>query len=1331
MGKSNRAFDYDDLPEVDDRYNLGECIGTGVFGKVYIAKDTEAGGKKVAVKIQRYNRDTAHYVQEEYRILRDFSHHPNLPDFYGIFRRNDGNEDEVWFSMELCELGPVIDLVNGMISKNRRVSEEHIAFIIKEVAKALVFLHENHIMHRDIKGSNILLTKEGEIKLVDYGLSRMLSSTLGKTDSLLGSPCWMAPEVVASTETDEDSGYGNRADVWALGITAIELADGKAPFQDMHPTRAMFQIVRNPPPTLYRPANWSEEFNDFINECLVKNPEHRPFIIEVMEHPFLETVPENSYHINQELKALMEQMGSTGKEKRQAECTVHSNFLKKSRNQPLERMHVEDLAALDIITEDAIIQELYARMKAGQFHSFIGDILLIVNPNERMDIYGEEYHRRHMLKSRSDNAPHIYSVADSAYQDALHHEMTQHILLTGESGSGKTTNFLHLVDHLLFLGYTINVSSDRIKDGIKLIHALIHATTPMNDYSTRGVMRTEITFGKSGKTSGAMFQVQQIEKWRVSGVDMDQSNFHIFYYFYDGLADADQLSKYMLNENRSYRYMRIPDSSRGNRPRDNPEDNVRKFKKIKETMKKFEFSDKQIEAIFTVLAAILNLGDVRFLDTDKGVAEIENPHVASKVAQLLEVDEKKFIWSLTNYCFINKGTAVRKRHTSDEARDARDVLANTLYLRLVDYIICNINHKLSVGRAIFGDKYSVKILDLYGFECFTRNHIPQLLINCLNEQLHYHFLQRIFAWEAIELTEEEVPIKPIHYYDNKSALDMLLSKCGGILHLIDEASRQAQGGEYITGEIRQRDNKFARVSEGTEFLISHYTGTVSYDAKEMPDRNLDFLPPEVIETLRLSKNPIFKQLFRNKLTKTGNLVLSFEDAVPDAKRPKASSSSDEETSTQQNSQNADGNYSQIRKMRTATSTFRALCLELLKELSVGGGAGGVHFVLCVRSDLQETPKGFHKEIVKQQLRALNVLETAKARQRGFPHRIPFPEFIRRYKFLAFDFDENVEVTKDNCRLLLVRLKMEGWLIGKSKVFLKYYNEEYLSRLYETQVKKVIKVQSMIRSYLAKRRIAKKGQKSLSNQNTKEMSEDEAAVVLQKAYRGMASRKAYGPLVSKQSSKVDKETSNFIQYYCKKWRAKTIFQVLLQYRAARFQDLFNLSQQIHLFNQSVVNDIQKINYEVDFDCIDSRAQVSGWLGRRKPSVLKMPFRLEDIPFFDTVYLCDPSQRPTGPRELDEPWDAPLRRKNNVSSQIINSSHGYSLSGAGYDENQRIRKPSVDKIIFIPYNRNPEEPIRRLSNFQLDNDHPIIVMSAQFIPGRRFGGIFLRPISTHIF
>lgn len=291
---------YDSLPDPDNRFDLQEVIGTGVCSKVYRAFDKE-GNRSVAVKCQRYENEMVHYINEEYRVLRDFSTHPNLPAFYGVYRKKftTAQPDEIWFILELCEGGSVIDIIRSLQTINKRVTEEHLSYILREIAKAVLHLHDNKVIHRDIRGSNILMTKDGEIKLCDFGLSADVKSTDGRRSTFIGSPSWMAPEVVACSKGERNSiGYESRAEVWALGITAIELADGKPPFADMHPTRAMFQILRNPPPTLYRQSLWSQNFNDFIAECLEKNPDHRPFLGEIMEHPFFTELPENDYHVS-------------------------------------------------------------------------------------------------------------------------------------------------------------------------------------------------------------------------------------------------------------------------------------------------------------------------------------------------------------------------------------------------------------------------------------------------------------------------------------------------------------------------------------------------------------------------------------------------------------------------------------------------------------------------------------------------------------------------------------------------------------------------------------------------------------------------------------------------------------------------------------------------------------------------------------------------------------------------------------------------------------------------------------------------------------------------
>ncbi|XP_015610405.1 neither inactivation nor afterpotential protein C isoform X2 [Cephus cinctus] len=1283
----------DSIQDPGKRYTLKECIGSGVCGDVYEAVDQQAGNKRVAVKIQKLTPYSQSVIVEEYRVLRDFAGHPNLPDFYGIYRKRSGKKtdfDQIWFIMELCEGGPVMDLVRGLAASDRKLREEHIAYILKEVVKALVHLHENNVIHRDIRGSNILLTKEGEIKLVDFGLSRMIKGEMGKRKTCIGSPCWMAPEVVTS-KNDPETGYGSRADVWAIGITAIELADGKPPFQDMHPTRALFQILRNPPPGLYRPANWSQNFNDFISECLEKNPDNRPFMAEIIEHPFLSELPENDYTLTQEIKSLAMNMSAKGKVDRKPEVIVRKGFLKSHQTAPPEPMFVEDLAALEHLSEDAILDELHERLKQGCFQSFIGDVLLILNPNEDQDIYGPHFHTKYQCKSRSDNAPHIYTVADSAFQDVLHNEEPQHILLAGESNSGKTTNMLHVIRHLLYLGKGLQDTGVRVMKAIKILHAFSHAATPLNPNSTRCVLQTQTTFGSTGKASGAIFWLYQLEKWRVSTRDRNQSNFHIFYYLYDGLDAKGKLRDYSLTIGRKLRYLRIGDKSTGSKRsfkvRNDPYGNSAKFAELKEDLKIMEM-ESLMDTMWKILAAILILGEVKFAEGNNGEAEIDNIDIANKVADLLSVDHKKFTWSLINYCLIKKGSAVRRRHTCEEAKEARDVLANTIYQRLVDWLVNNINLKLMTTRTLFGDKFSISVLDLYGFECFSVNRIEQLVINTMNEQLQCHYNQRVFAWEMQEQEEDEIPVQQLHFYDNKEAIDQLMGRNNGLFHIIDDASRQMQDAQYILENIKKSSKGLhVKPVSSHEFTVAHYTGKLVYEANEIAEKNRDFLPPEMIETMRLSKNDAVTEMFFNQLTKSGNLTVVVEEPkVPEKKTVKSKWSAVMQDNTKLRKFNtaSRGQFSQTRKMRTCAAVFRSTSLEILKNLSIGGGSGGTHFVRCIRADLEGIPQGFYRDVVRQQIRALAVLDTAKARQRGYPHRIPFQEFIRRYKFLAFDFDENVEMTKDNCRLLLIRLKMEGWIIGKTKVFLKYYNEEYLSRLYETQVKKIVKVQCMMRAFLARKTMATKATKG-----KKEV-----------AYRGHAVRKEMGPVLK---GEMDQETKDFMRFYSSKWRSKSIFQVLLQYRAARYQDLVQFCQQVHLYNQATVGVLRMNIDRVPLERVEPGIKVSSYLGnRRPPQVHKLPFDIrQEMPFFDTSFMNDPSKTHKGTGSISsltsddehEAWDAPLRRQTvpwananvhtrDVEVQTTNSPHRVANAPTAGGQS----------LINTPFSRDPNVPVR---------------------------------------
>ncbi|KAF5269227.1 hypothetical protein FQR65_LT02528 [Abscondita terminalis] len=1298
-------FKFEELSKGNDRFILENCLGEGVHARVFKAKDTQTG-ENVAVKIQNYNDENATIIQEEYRILKDFSDHPNLPHFYGVF--SHANSTEIWFILELCEGGPVMDFVRGLVSLHRRMAEEHISLILKEVVKALNYLHENNVMHRDIKGSNVLLTSDGDVKLVDFGLCHVLKSPLGKTYSCLGSPDWMAPEVINMHGNLESNGYDSRADVWSLGILALELANGKSPYHNMHPSRAIFQIASNPPPGLDIPGNWSDTFKDFIDECLIKNPEHRPFMMELLEHPFFELVPDKYYYVyvitisvnsktvfiyfqlNQELRILNDKFGQIGRETRNSETMLKSSLLKDGYDKPMEEMLVEDLCALDEINEETILQLLGKRMDMGQPCTYVGDVLLVLNPNEQQDIYGEKQHSEYQFKSRSDSAPHVFAVADSAYQAALHQDKVQHIIFTGESSSGKTTNFLHVIDHLLYLGKSDNINQERIKNAVNLIHAFIHASTPSNDYSTRAVIHAEINYGGSGKNTGAHFEVYQIEKWRVSSSDQNQPNFHMLYYFYDGIQASGELNKYLLADDRKCRYLRIPPNSKyDSRPRDNPKSNVKKFQKIIEILKDFEFSEEEIQSILNTLAAIIILGDIDFVENEE--VEIENKECAMKVAQLLKVDEEKFVWTMLN-----------SSNLKNNAAHVRDVLANTLYCRVVQYVVNIINIKLSYGRAIFGDKYSIKILDFYGFESFESNNFSEFLVNCTNEQMQYFYNQAVFAWEELESAEENVACQMLSYYNNKKALDEMLGSFS-VLALIEEAAKENKSNRYILDGIKSKSQMFVSASDGNSFNLNHYAGTVTYDIINMKKSNQDLVPIDMVKLLRSTNDPVLKAFFTNKLNRMGNLCISLDEDLHQNNIIAIHRKYWQKNSKQ---------FSQTAKLYSAAKTFKASSLELMKELSIAASGNGAHFVRCLRSDFTCNPKGFHKELVKQQLRALAVVETAVVRKRGYSHRITFSEFLKRYQFLAFDFDESIQVNKENCRLLLIRLNMENWVLGKSKVFLKYFNEEYLSRLYEKQVKKIIKIQSLIRSYLIKRRMCSKAKKSGkefvhfkfeyqhfvvgkkdSEKDKNDKAEEEAAVTIQRAYRNY-----YGKKYDSTKEQIDNDSKKLVRYFYTKWRSKSVYQVLLQYRASQYQDLYNLSQQVHLYNQYVINELNSCG-EIDLKSVDESAQMDTWLGHAKPPVLKLPFRLDNIPYYDTLAMCN-FLSGRGIPEDEENWDSPFnwntRESSSVSSQDYEEKVKMQLPKLPFNRQASDFTPLINDIDIIEDNKKSDLYVEHLNN-----------------------------------
>lgn len=788
------------------------------------------------------------------------------------------------------------------------------------------------------------------------------------------------------------------------------------------------------------------------------------------------------------------------------------------RNPPILEA-TEDLTSLSYLNEPAVLHAIKQRYSQLNIYTYSGIVLIATNPFDRVDqLYSQDMIQAYAGKRRGEMEPHLFAIAEEAYRLMKNDKQNQTIVVSGESGAGKTVSAKYIMRYFASVEEEISSNMGNTQHQVEMseteekilatnpiMEAFGNAKTTRNDNSSRFGKYLEILFDDHTSIIGAKIRTYLLERSRLVYQPLNERNYHIFYQILSGLPQElkDSLK---LTKPEDYFYM-----NQGGETSIPGVDDAKEYQITVDALNLVGIDQEMQDGIFKILAALLHIGNIEVKKgrTDATLSSDE-PNLIT-ACELLNIDPFNFAKWITKKQITTRAEKIVSNLNYNQAIVSRDSVAKFIYSALFDWLVAKINTVLCNPEVADQVKSFIGVLDIYGFEHFEKNSFEQFCINYANEKLQQEFNQHVFKLEQEEYIKEEIEWSFIEFNDNQPCIDLIENKLG-ILSLLDEESRLPAGSDeswiqklYQTLDKPPTNKVFSKPRFGqTKFVVSHYAHDVAYDIDGFIEKNRDTVSDGHLEVLKSTKNPTLQMIIET--------MEEAAEKVEEAKKEQAVTANKKP-----------GPMRATNRKPTLGSMFKLSLIDLMTTIN----STNVHYIRCIKPNNEKEAWKFDNQMVLSQLRACGVLETIRISCAGFPSRWTFNEFILRYYILLSPNEwssifQNKNTSEDDiiqmCKKILdVTVKdKEKYQIGNTKIFFKAGMLAYLEKLRGDKMHHaIVMIQKRIRSkYYRKQYLEIKKSMDVFRSNAKGAAirhgverklMNKSALMIQTLYRGSVQR----------------------------------------------------------------------------------------------------------------------------------------------------------------------------------------------------------------------------------